>query len=376
MSPDRFEFSVNAVDGLARIGTCSTAHGQFSTPQFMPIGTKGSVKGVDAERLLEVGSEITLVNTYHLWLRPGPDLIQKLGGIHRFCSWDRPILSDSGGYQVFSLKDRRKLSEEGVTFQSHLDGEHKFLSPEIAIEIQNKLGVDIAMVLDECPEGNLPFSEVEKSLELTHRWAKRSLDEAVARDQVVFGITQGGRFEDLRTRSAEVLGAMDFQGMAIGGLSVGEPKEVMYGVLEYHVQQLPKDKIRYLMGVGTPMDIVQAVKEGVDLFDCVIPTRAGRFGRAYLRGDEPFINIKNKVHQTEDRPLDETCGCLACRKYSRAYINHLFKVHEMLGPQLLSIHNLTHYLDLMSQIRDSIAEGRFKELYEAERDRWQESEEV
>ncbi len=358
------------LDGQARLGSFTTAHGTFDTPNFMPVGTKASVKGVDTERLKEAGTQITLVNTYHLWLRPGSGLIQKCGGIHKFCAWPGPILSDSGGFQVFSLNSIRKLSEDGVEFRSHIDGAKCFLSPEKSIQVQEELGVDIAMVLDECPPGGCDHSYAENSLEMTIRWAKRSLAARRNDSTAIFGITQGNVHRDLRTRAAEELSAVDFDGMAIGGLSVGEPKEKMYEVLSYHVAQLPEHKIRYLMGVGTPEDIVESVSRGVDLFDCVMPTRSGRFGRAFIRGELPYINIKNAEHSLDSSPLDPTCKCVACRNYSRAYIHHLFKVDEMLGPQLLSVHNLTHYLDLMSSIRQAIAQGGFGELYRLERARW------
>ncbi len=338
----------------------------------MPVGTRASVKGVDTERLRQAGAQIMLVNTYHLWLRPGEQLVARLGGIHSFTGWHKAILSDSGGYQIFSLKTLRRLSEEGVEFRSHLDGSLQFLSPEKAVHIQETLGVDIAMALDECPSSGLSHAEVERSLALTLRWAKRCIDARTRPATALFGITQGGLFPDLRARSAEGISSLRFDGTAIGGLSVGEPKERMYEVLSYHVDQLPPGKIRYLMGVGTPEDIVQAVSEGIDLFDCVMPTRAGRFGRAFVKGTEPFINIKNAQHASDDGSLDSSCLCVACRNYSRAYLHHLFKVGEMLGPQLLSIHNLTHYLDLMGTIRQAIAAGRFADLYAAEKKRWEE----
>jgi queuine tRNA-ribosyltransferase len=347
-----------------RLKILTTNHGTIETPNFMPVGTKASVKGIDVERLRESGAQITLVNTYHLWLRPGPERIQKLGGIQKFSGWNAPILSDSGGYQVFSLKGMRKLTEEGVEFQSHLDGSKQFLSPEKAIWIQETLGVDIAMVLDECPSPGLPIDELKRSLDMTHRWAARCITARKNPEQTqLFGITQGGSHRSLRTESAQVLSEMPFNGMAIGGLSVGEPKEVMYEVLSYHPAQLPEDKVRYLMGVGTPEDIITAVKFGVDIFDCVMPTRAGRFGRAFIGGEIPFINIKNSKFALDDTPLDEACGCVACRNYSKAYIHHLFKVDEMLGPQMLSAHNIYHYLSFMRQIRTAIKEGTFNELY-------------
>ncbi len=357
-------------EGNARIGRFTTPHGTFSTPNFMPVGTKASVKGLDCERLKETGCEITLVNTYHLWLRPTSKLIEELGGIHKFCSWSGPILSDSGGYQVFSLRGIRKITEEGVEFRSHLDGSKHFLSPEGSIGVQEELGVDIAMVLDECPSPELTRDEIVRSLDMTIRWAKRSLAARKKDTTAIFGITQGGKYPDLRARAAAELSEVPFDGMAIGGLSVGEPKEVMYDILSYHPKQLPDHKIRYLMGVGTPEDIVTAVRSGVDLFDCVMPTRSGRFGRAFVTGDQPFINIKNSQFAKSNDPLDSTCTCLACRRYGKGYIHHLFKAGEMLGPQLLSLHNLTHYLTLMRSIRTAIGEGRFEALYQSEIRRW------
>ncbi len=363
-------FTITSKADKARAGLYKTAHGEFNTPQFMPVGTQGTVKGIDVERLHEIGAEIILVNTYHLWLRPGEELVKQLGGIHNLSAWNGPILSDSGGYQVFSLKSIRKVSEEGVEFRSHLDGSKRFLSPEKAIEIQEALGVDIAMVLDECPAGGLDRSAIEKSLELTMRWAKRSRDARRNKHTRIFGITQGGTQRDLRARAATELSALDFDGYAIGGLSVGEPKESMYEVLSYHVQELPSSKVHYLMGVGTPEDIVQAVSEGVDMFDCVMPTRAGRFGRAFINGAEPYVNVKNAKYATQNVSLDPECLCVACRNYSRAYINHLFKAREMLGPQLVSIHNLAHYLSLMRRIRNAICAGDFGRLYLEEKARW------
>lgn len=368
------EFSIQINDNRARRGSYLTAHGSFETPAFMPVGTRASVKGVDAERLLEAGAQVTLVNTYHLWLRPGPEVVKRQGGIHSFCGWKGPILSDSGGFQVFSLKSIRKISEEGVEFNSHIDGSCCFLSPEKAVGIQEDLGVDIAMMLDECPAGHLEYEYIKDSLAMTNRWAQRALAAKRRGDMSLFGITQGGGFRDLRTRAAEEIGALEFDGYAIGGLSVGEPKEVMYDVLSYHPQQLPAAKVRYLMGVGTPEDIIEAVRNGVDMFDCVMPTRSGRFGRAFVSGGEgPFVNIKNSRFKEDGEALDAACSCLACRRYSRAYINHLFSVGEMLGPQLLSIHNLTHYLGLMRQIREAIEAGSFEGLYKAIKARWAQS---
>lgn len=364
-------FTLSQTDGRARRGVYRTAHGVFDTPNFMPVGTRASVKGVDCERLREAGAQITLVNTYHLWLRPGPQVVRTLGDIHRFMNWPGPILSDSGGYQVFSLEGMRSLSEAGVEFRSHIDGAKCFLSPEISIQIQEELGVDIAMVLDECPKSGQDRAAIERSLDLTLRWAKRSLDARRHGSTAIFGITQGGLFPELRARAAAELAALPFDGYAIGGLSVGERKEDMYGVLAYHPEQLPADKIRYLMGVGTPEDLTEAVYRGVDLFDCVMPTRAGRFGRAFVRGDEVQLNIKNARFVTDGEPLDPTCRCVACRNYCRGYLNHLFRVGEMLGPQLLSIHNVTHYLEHMAALREAIVLGTLEALYRAERARWQ-----
>ncbi len=356
--------------GKARRGSFRARSGEFQTPTFMPVGTKASVKGVDVERLAECGASVMLVNTYHLWLRPGADRISRLGGIHAFTGWKGPILSDSGGFQVFSLKGMRALSEQGVEFRSHLDGSKQFLSPEVSIGVQQTLGVDIAMVLDECPASDISRDEFERSLDLTFRWAKRSLDARTDPEMCMFGITQGGCHRELRTRAAQQISSLPFDGFAIGGLSVGEPKASMYEVLSYHVDQLPADHIHYLMGVGTPEDIIEAVSQGVDIFDCVMPTRSGRFGRVFIDSDPPFINIKNARFAEDTRPLDAGCACVACRRYTRAYVHHLFKVGEMLGPQLASIHNLAHYLSLMGRIRASIEDESFPVLYASLKARW------
>jgi queuine tRNA-ribosyltransferase len=367
-----FELIKKDTAHAARLGKYTTPHGAFDTPNFMPVGTRGTVKGVDCERLTEAGAQITLVNTYHLWLRPTPEVVRSLGDIHAFTGWKGPILSDSGGFQVFSLAKMRKISEKGVEFRSHLDGQKLLLTPEKSIEIQETLGVDIAMAFDECPSMDLSKEEVATSLALTLRWAQRSLDARKAPDQThLFGITQGGKHRDLRTESAEKMRVMPFSGFAIGGLSVGEPKEVMYEILSYHPEQLPQDHIRYLMGVGTPRDIVEGVKNGVDLFDCVMPTRAGRFGRAFISGRTPFINVKNQQFALTKEPLDSQCSCVCCRNYSLGYVNHLLKSNEMLGASLVSIHNLTHYLTLMRHMREAIANGTFDALYQIESARWQ-----
>jgi queuine tRNA-ribosyltransferase len=356
--------------GDARRGAYRTRSGTFETPTFMPVGTKASVKGVDVERLAECGASVMLVNTYHLWLRPGHERIRKVGGIHAFSGWRGPILSDSGGYQVFSLKGIRSISEEGVEFRSHLDGSKQFLSPEKSIEVQQTMGVDIAMALDECPASTLDFATIERSLAMTVRWARRSLAARSDPEMCMFGITQGALHRELRSLSAQQISEIPFDGYAIGGLSVGEPKDAMYEVLSYHVQQLPETHIRYLMGVGTPEDIIEAVYRGVDIFDCVMPTRSGRFGRVFVDSDPPFFNIKNARFAEDTGPIDPTCSCVACRLYSRAYIQHLFKVGEMLGPQLASIHNLSHYLSFMATIRAAIETGSFADLYHRIKRRW------
>ena len=363
-------YELQKLCGKARRGRFRARNGVFETPTFMPVGTKATVKGVDVERLAEIGASVMLVNTYHLWLRPGAERIQKLGGIHAFTAWQGPILSDSGGFQVFSLKGMRSLTEQGVEFRSHLDGSKRFLSPEGSIQVQQTLGVDIAMALDECPASDLSFGDFEKSLDLTSRWAKRSLEARTDPELCVFGITQGGCHRELRSRAAEQISSLPFDGYAIGGLSVGEPKTSMYEVLSYHVDQLPAGHIHYLMGVGTPEDIIEAVSQGVDIFDCVMPTRSGRFGRVFVEGDPPFINIKNAKFAEDTAPIDPGCSCLACRKYTRAYIHHLFKSGEMLGPQLASIHNLAHYLGLMDRIRAAIEDDSFPVLYAMMKKRW------
>lgn len=356
--------------GKARRGTFRARAGTFDTPTFMPVGTRASVKGVDVERLAECGASVMLVNTYHLWLRPGHERIRRLGGIHNFTAWKGPILSDSGGFQVFSLKSIRTITEAGIEFRSHLDGSKQFLSPEKSIEVQQTLGVDIAMALDECPASDLDYAAFERSLDMTLRWAKRSLAARTDPEMCMFGITQGGCHKELRTRSAQQIAEIPFDGYAIGGVSVGEPKAAMYEVLSYHPSQLPSSHIRYLMGVGTPEDIIEGVAQGVDIFDCVMPTRSGRFGRVFVNEDPPFFNIKNARFAEDSGPIDADCRCLACRLYSRAYIQHLFKTGEMLGPQLASIHNLYHYLDLMKRIRESIENGEFDTLYQSIKSRW------
>jgi queuine tRNA-ribosyltransferase len=363
-------YTLKSIVGKARRGAFRTRSGVFETPTFMPVGTRASVKGVDVERLAQTGAQVMLVNTYHLWLRPGHERIHRLGGIHTFTGWKGPILSDSGGFQVFSLKSIRTITEKGIEFRSHLDGSKQFLSPEKSIEIQQTMGVDIAMALDECPASDLPYDAFSTSLDMTLRWAKRSLEARSDPELCMFGITQGGCHQELRTKSAQQIRELPFDGYAIGGVSVGEPKASMYEVLSYHPSQLPDTHIRYLMGVGTPEDIIEAVANGVDIFDCVMPTRSGRFGRVFVNDDPPFFNIKNSRYAEDSQPIDPTCDCFACRTHSRAYIQHLFKVGEMLGPQLASIHNLTHYLNLMKRIREAIETDTFQPLYETIKSRW------
>jgi len=367
-----FTWNCVAQCGNARAGIADTSvHGSFVTPAFMPVGTRASVRGIDSPRLKECGAQIVLVNTYHLMLRPGATNILNLGSIHRFMGWDGPILSDSGGFQVFSLKSLRSISEEGVHFRSHLDGSKQFLSPEKAVALQETYGVDIAMVLDECPPSGVSKEEMVSSIERTHRWALRCHKARTQEEKTsLFGITQGGRFLDLRTESAERLKEIPFDGYAIGGVSVGEPKEVMYQVLSMHPQELPKERVRYLMGVGTPRDIVEGVRCGIDMFDCVMPTRAGRFGRAFVLGDEPYLNIRNARFASDMEALDPTCSCVTCSTYGRAYLHHLFKAGEMLGPTLLSLHNISYYQRLVKELREDIVSGCFEQRYLSEDRRW------
>jgi queuine tRNA-ribosyltransferase len=357
--PPRLRFNLLGRDGDARLGEITTPHGTIPTPIFMPVGTAGSVKGLTMEQLRELAPPIILCNTYHMMLRPGIELLDEMGGVHRFIGWDGAILSDSGGFQVFSLAEIRKVREEGVEFQSHIDGSRHFLSPEGSIEIQERMGVDIAMAFDECPRSGLDRAEVETSMELTHRWAERSL-RARGRLSGLFGIVQGGTFDDLRRRSAEAIGALDFDGVAIGGVSVGEPKEAMLHTMRFTAPLLPADKPRYLMGVGTPEDLVEGVAAGIDMFDCVLPTRNARNGTLFT--SEGKVAIKNARYRNDPRPLDPACSCPTCRTTSRAYLRHLFVAGEMAGAVYNTIHNVWFYLDLMRRIRDSIASGAFGRL--------------
>ncbi|PZQ51385.1 MAG: tRNA guanosine(34) transglycosylase Tgt [Rhodovulum sulfidophilum] len=367
----RIEFDIAARDGMARTGVLRMPRGEIRTPAFMPVGTAGTVKAMLPESVRETGADILLGNTYHLMLRPGAERVARLGGLHRFMNWERPILTDSGGFQVMSLNELRKLTEEGVTFKSHVDGSTHFLSPETSMEIQRLLGSDIVMCFDECPA--LPATEeaVAASMRLSMRWALRSREAFGDRPgHALFGIMQGGVTRDLREESAEALRGIGFDGYAIGGLAVGEGQEAMFGVLDYAPGFLPEDRPRYLMGVGKPDDIVGAVMRGVDMFDCVLPSRSGRTGQVFTR--RGALNIKNARHAEDPRPLDEACGCPACRSYSRAYLHHVFKASEIIASMLLTWHNLRYYQDLVAGLRAAIAEGRlaaFAAEFEAERAR-------
>ena len=343
--------------GQSRTGVLSLPRGEIRTPAFMPVGTAATVKAMLPQSVRETGADILLGNTYHLMLRPGAERIARLGGLHKFMNWERPILTDSGGFQVMSLSSLRKISEEGVKFQSHIDGHHEFLSPERAMEIQRLLGSDIQMVFDECPALPATHADIEKSMLLSMRWAKRS--KAAFGEQpghACFGIVQGGTYPDLRQRSVEALQEIGFDGYAVGGLAVGEPQAAMFETLDATVPHLPQDRPRYLMGVGKPDDIVGAVVRGIDMFDCVLPTRSGRTGQAFTRGGT--LNLKNARHADDMSPLDPGCGCPACRYYSRAYLHHVVKSGEMIAAMLLTWHNLAFYQDLMAELRDAIAVGR------------------
>ena len=326
----------------------------------MPVGTQGSVKGVSPRELRELGAEIVLGNTYHLFVRPGLEVIRRCGGLHRFMNWNGPILTDSGGYQIFSLAKLRKITEEGVQFQNHIDGSAAFISPEIAMEIQGTLGSDIAMVLDECPPWPCEYEYAARSLEMTHRWARRCKDAPGVGGQLVFGIVQGATFEELRRTSAQTLAAMDFDGYAIGGVSVGEPEPEMMTAVEWAEPHLPGKKPRYAMGLGTPPQLIELIARGMDMFDCVLPTRLARNGTAFTATGT--MNFKNAEFAMQTGPLEEGCVCEACRGYSRAYVRHLIKAEEILGLRLLTIHNLHFYLNLMKQARTEIENGSFSEF--------------
>ncbi len=353
----RFSFDLAATDGRARTGTIRTPRGDIRTPAFMPVGTAGTVKAMLPESVRATGADILLGNTYHLMLRPTAERVARLGGLHRFMNWDRPILTDSGGFQVMSLAALRKLTEEGVRFSSHIDGSKHMLSPERSMEIQKLLGSDIVMCFDECPALPATEEEVAKSMRLSMRWAERSRDAFGDRPgHALFGIVQGGVTRALREESAEALTAIGFDGYAIGGLAVGEGQEAMFSVLDYAPDFLPEDKPRYLMGVGKPDDIVGAVMRGIDMMDCVLPSRSGRTGQAWTRAGQ--VNIKNARHMDDPRPLDSACTCPTCRSYSRAYLHHVFRSGEIIASMLLTWHNLHYYQELMQGLRDAISEGR------------------
>ncbi len=364
-------FEVLKTEGNARRGRLHTVHGDIETPVFMNVGTSAAIKGgVSTGDLYEVGCQVELSNTYHLHIRPGDDLIYRMGGLHKFFNWDRPILTDSGGFQVFSLAKLRKITEEGVSFSSHMDGAHIFMGPEESMRIQSHLGSTIAMAFDECVENPAPYDYVKRSMERTVRWLARCKSElarlnaeegTVNPDQLLFGINQGGTYEDLRIESMIRTAELDLPGYAIGGLAVGEETETMYHIIETVEPYMPKDKPRYLMGVGTPQNILEGVYRGVDFFDCVMPSRNARHGNLFTWHGK--MNINNEKYFDDPRPIDENCGCPTCRRYSRAYVRHLFKAREMLGMRLTVLHNLYFYNELMHKIRDALDAGNYESFY-------------
>ena len=356
-----FEFSLGAADGRARTGLLNTPHGPIETPVFAPVGTQATVKAMRPQDLRDIGATLILSNTYHLYLRPGDELIRDLGGLHRFMAWDGPILTDSGGFQVFSLSDARKIDDDGVTFRSHLDGSSHRFTPEISIRIQENLGADIIMMFDECP----PPSDrdyVKKSLDRTHAWAERCAAAKSRPDQALFGIVQGGVFRDLREASARFLIDLDLPGYAVGGLAVGETKDEMHQVLDWLEPVLPRDKPRYLMGVGAPEDLVNGVLRGIDIFDCVLPTRIARNGAALVTGGR--LNLRNAQYAADPAPIDSTCQCYACETFSRAYLRHLVLANEILASILLTTHNLHFLLNLMEDMRKAIRKGTLTDFAE------------
>lgn len=354
----RFSFDLNATDGAARTGVMHTPRGDIRTPAFMPVGTAATVKAMMPESVAATGADILLGNTYHLMLRPTAERIANLGGLHKFMNWNKPILTDSGGFQVMSLADLRKLTENGVTFKSHIDGSKHMLSPERSMEIQKLLGSDIVMCFDECPALPADRDRIAESMRLSMRWAQRSRDAFGDRPgHALFGIQQGGLEQDFREESAKALINVGFDGYAVGGLAVGEGQEAMFGCLDFATDMLPTDKPRYLMGVGKPDDIVGAVKRGIDMMDCVLPSRSGRTGQGFTR--HGVVNMKNARHADDPRPLDEACTCPACRNYSRAYLHHVFKSQEMISGMLLTWHNLHYFQQIMGEMRDAIAAGTF-----------------
>jgi len=356
-----FSFTLKSSDNKARRGEINTAHGTIQTPAFMPVGTAATVKALRNDDIKNSGAEIILGNTYHLMLRPGMELMKEIGGLHKFMNWDKPILTDSGGFQVMSLSKIRKITDAGVEFSSHIDGTKYFVSPERSIEIQHILGSDITMIFDECVQFPATHQQAKQAMERSILWAQKSKDAFIKRPGYgIFGIVQGSTFDDLRKISAQKLLEIGFDGYAIGGLAVGEGQKEMFSVLDYTPDLLPQDKPRYLMGVGKPSDIVGAVARGIDMFDCVIPTRSGRTGQAFVR--DGVINIRNAKYRNDEKPLDEKCGCFACKNHSRAYLHHLTKAGEILASMLLSQHNIFYYQDLMRDIRQAITEKRFNEF--------------
>ena len=359
-----FDFELLNSDGRARAGVFSTPHGNLQTPIFAPVGTQATVKGITPQQLEDMGASLVLSNTYHLYLRPGSDLIREQGGLHEFMRWPHPILTDSGGFQVFSLADRREVDEQGVSFRSHLDGSKHRFTPQSAIQIQEDLGADIIMAFDECPE---PYDRAynESALDRTHAWATQCQQAQSRTDQALFGIVQGGIFDDLRAKSAEFIAKLDFPGNAIGGLSVGEKKEEMHQVLDTVNQILPEGKPRYLMGVGTPEDIIEGIRRGVDIFDCVLPTRLGRNNSVFLsKGGR--LNLKNAEYANQDFAVEEDCDCYTCQNFSRAYLRHLINAKEMLSATLLSIHNLRVLIRIAQQARIAVLEDRFESFAKAQ----------
>jgi len=357
----QFRFDLHATDGAARLGTVHTAHGPMDTPAFMPVGTAGTVKAMLPQSVAATGAQTILGNTYHLMLRPGAERIGRLGGLHEFMQWKGPILTDSGGFQVMSLAKLRKMTEEGVAFQSHIDGSKHLLTPERSMQIQHLLDADITMAFDECTPFPATPDQAAQSMRLSMRWAKRSKDAFVERPGYgLFGIVQGGIYQDLRQESANALQGIGFDGYAVGGLAVGEGQELMFSTLDFTTPLLPTDRPRYLMGVGKPSDIVGAVLRGIDMFDCVMPTRSGRTAQGFTR--RGTVNLRNARHQDDPRPLDEHCACPACRQYSRAYLHHLIRSEEILGPMLLTWHNIQFYQDVMKGLRQAIGEGRVQDF--------------
>ncbi len=352
-----FKVTSRDAESHARTGIVSTTHGSFETPVFMPVGTQGTVKGIFPRDLKEVEAEIILSNTLYLYMRPGLEILREMGGLHKFMGWNKPILTDSGGYQVFSLSRLNKISEEGVVFNSHFDGSKVFLSPEIVMDIQAAIGSDIAMIFDECPPPTKDRNRIKESMELTLRWSKRAKEYHSMDTQALFGIAQGGVFMDLRKESLERTVEIGFDGYALGGLSVGEEKEDMYRVFNEITPLMPENRPRYLMGIGTPLDFLEAVASGADMFDCVNPTRYGRNGSAFT--DKGFVVTRNAKYKRDSSPIDENCSCYTCQNFSKAYLCHLFNVKEMLGPQLVSLHNVHFFVHFLREIRQSIKESRF-----------------